>query len=71
MLFLFSPAFGSHRGVRHPPSDEHAEENGDDAVGEEEPLPGFEGTGFDEGEAVGEKTADDLLGAVHHVPWTG
>lgn len=68
MLILFAKALGTHRGIRHPPKDEKAEDDGDDTVSHEQPLPRSEGAVRDQSEAVSEESADNLLRAVHHIP---
>lgn len=59
---------GAHGRVGEVVEDEETPEDGEGAVGDEDCLPGGEGAGVEEGEAVGEEAADDLLAAVHHVP---
>lgn len=68
MLVLLRKALGSHGAIGHPPAHKKTKKDGDDAIDEEKPLPGFQRPSGDEGEAIGEETANDLLGAVHHVP---
>lgn len=60
----FAKTFGAHGGVRHPDYDEDTPEKGKTGVGDEYRLPGFQGAGFEEGEAVSEESADDLLSAL-------
>lgn len=38
-LLLLGKTLGAHRGVWHPEANPNAEDDGDDAVGKEEPLP--------------------------------
>lgn len=69
MLVLLAEAFRAHGRVGHPPHDKQSPQDGQTSVGEEQRLPGLEYfVASNEGEAVGEQAADDLLGAVHHVP---
>lgn len=68
LLVLLGEALGSHGRIRHVNQHDGPEEDGDDAVGKEEPLPGLERAGLDQAEAVGEQAADNLLSTVHHVP---
>lgn len=68
MFVLFRKALGSHGAIGHPPTHKEAKEDGNNAIDEEKPLPGLQRPRGDEREAVGEETADNLLGAVHHVP---
>ncbi|QSZ35112.1 hypothetical protein DSL72_007976 [Monilinia vaccinii-corymbosi] len=53
LFVCLAETFGAHRGVGHPEQDEHTPEEGETGVRDEDGLPGFEGAGFEEGEAVG------------------
>lgn len=67
-LVLLGEALGTHRAVGHPPADKKAKDDGDDTVGQEDPLPRLERASLDQAEAIGQQTTDNLLGTVHHVP---
>lgn len=65
MLVLFRETLGSHGRVGQVPDYEDAPEHGEAAIGDEDGLPGFEGAAAgDQGEAVREQAADDLLCSV-------
>lgn len=68
VLFLLGEALGAHLTVGAPVEHKETEEDGDNSVGEEEPLPGLEWAGLDERETVCQKATHDLLSTVHHVP---
>ena len=61
-LIIFAEALSPHRRIGHPPANEYTPEDGDDAVCYKQCLPRLDGlVGADKSEAIGEKSADDLL----------
>lgn len=65
MLVLFRETLGSHGRIGQVPDYEDAPEYGEAAIGNEDGLPGFESAAArDQGEAVSEQAANDLLCAV-------
>lgn len=61
-LIVFAEALSPHRRIGHPPANEYTPEDGYDAICHKQCLPRFDDlVGADEGETVGEKSADDLL----------
>jgi hypothetical protein len=64
-LVFFAEALSPHRRIGHPPANEYAPEDGDNAICNEQCLPILDDlVTADEGEAIGKKTADDLLRAL-------
>lgn len=67
-LVFLGEAFGSHGRIRHVDENENAEEDGDDTVRQEQPLPGFKWPGGDQGEEISQQATNNLLSAIHHIP---
>lgn len=65
-LVFLGEALGAHRAVGQPVQHEEAPDDREAAVADEDGLPGVDrGRIRDEGEAVGEEAANDLLTTVH------
>lgn len=70
LLVFFGETLCSHGTVGHPKQDKKAPAHRNSAVGKKESLPVLDWRrwALDESEAVCQKSTNDLLTAVHHVP---